>query len=170
MEILSKKNYIIGAVLGILALLMIVFLLEEIKKDSQKIISQKEKSILLEGKKKELKNLQKEYESAQENLEKIDSFFVDLALPIEFIRLLEKSGFDSQISTKVSLATEKTGPEPALSFNVSLSGSFANLLKFIDKIENSPYLIEVANLDVKKSTQEPLGNIIANLELVVLAK
>lgn len=170
MKIPNIKIYIFGATVAILILVIILFLLQGIQKSSQELISQKKELILFKQKGESLENLRGKYKAYQQNLEKINNFFVDSTLPIEFIRFLEKSALDSQASIRVSSTKEITGPEPALSFNTSLSGSFANLLKFIDKLENSPYLIEIDNLNVKKLGREQPGNIMANLELIVLTE
>ncbi len=169
MKISNIKIYVFGVVVVILVLVIMFFLLQGIQKSSQELISQKKELILFEQRERSLENLREKYEIHQQNLEKINNFFVNPALPIEFIRFLEKSAFDSQASIKVSSAKEITRPEPALSFNASLSCSFANLLKFIDKLENGPYLIEITNLNGRKFTPAS-GNIMANLELIVLAK
>lgn len=170
MKIVNLKIYIFGAIIGILILVIISFILQGIQKSSQELISQKKELILFEQNEKNLENIRGQYNVHQQNLEKINNFFIDPALPIEFIRFLEKSAFDSQASINVSSAKEIIEPEPAFSFNTSLAGSFSNFLKFIDKLENAPYLIEITNLNIKKLGIGPSGNITANLELTVLAK
>lgn len=163
-------TYIIEAVIGILILGIIIFILQGIQKDSQELISIKKELTLLGQQEKDFESLKKKYEIYQQNLEKINNFFIDLTFPVEFVQFLKNSASDARISMKISLATEIKEPEPALSYNTTLSGSFANLLKFIDKLENGPYLIEINNLNIKKLAQESVGNITANLELIVLAK
>lgn len=170
MKISNKKIYVSGAIVVILVSIVILFLLQEINKSSQELILQKKDLISFEQKLKNLENLREKYKTHQQNLEKINNFFVDLSLPIEFMDFLEKSVLNSQSSIKISLTKEIAEPEPALSFNISFSGSFSNLLKLIDKLENSPYLIEITNLNVEKIAQESSGNIAANLELIVLVK
>lgn len=178
MKIANIKIYIFGVIVGFFVLAIISLLLQEIQKTSQELISQKKELILFEQRERNIENLREQYKTYQQNLEQINGFFVDPVLPIEFISFLEKSALDSQVSIKVSLAkeiikpesTQETEPGPALSFNASISGSFSDLLKFIDKLENASYLIEITDLNVKKLTQEAPGNVLANIGLIVLAK
>lgn len=170
MKISNKKIYISGVIVVILVLILILFLLQEISKSSQALILQKKDLISFEQRRKNLENFREKYKTHQQNLEKINNFFVDSTLPIEFMDFLEKFILNSQSSIKISLTKEITEPEPALSFNILFSGSFSNLLELIDKLENSPYLIEITNLNVRKIAQESPDNITANLELIVLVK
>ena len=163
-------TYIIEAIIGILILGVIIFILQGIQKDSQELISIKKELASLSQQEKDLENLQKKYEIYQQNLEKINNFFIDSTFPVEFVQFLKNSASDAHISMKISLATEIKEPEPALSYNTTLAGSFANLLKFIDKLENGPYLIEINSLNVKEFAQESSDNIMANLVLIILAQ
>lgn len=170
MKVSNKKIYILGVAVLLLVLIIILPLLYLIRKSSQELVAQKKELVSFQQKEKSFKDLQEKYEFYQKDLEKIDSLFVDPALPIEFIKFLEKSALNSQASIKVSLTEEVKEPEPAISFSISFSGFFSNLFKFIDKLENGPYLIEIVNFNVKKLAPEPSGNIMANLELMVLTK
>ena len=170
MKIPIKITYILEAIIGILILWIIIFLLQGIQESSQELVSIKKDLVLLDQQVKDLESLQGKYKNYQLDLEKINNFFVEQTLPIGFIKFLEKSALNSQASIKVSLAKEITEPEPALSFNASFSGSFSNFLKFIDKLENGPYLVEITNLNVKDLAQESSGNIMANLVLIVLTQ
>ncbi len=169
-DVKNLKIYIFGTVLTIIILGAVTFIFREIQKSSEELISQKKELILFEQKEESLENLKEKYKVHRQNLEKINNFFVDPALPIEFIKFLEKSALDSQATIEVSLAKEIAEPEPALSFNASLSCSFSNLLKFIDKLENGPYFIEITNLNIRKLPPESSGIVAANLELIILTK
>lgn len=163
-------TYIIEAVIGTLILGIIVFVWQGIQKSSQELISIKKESISLEQQVEDLKNLQKKYGIYQQNLEKINNFFVDSTFPVEFIQFLKNSASDAQVSMEIPSSKEIAQPEPSLSYNITLSSSFANLLKFIDKLENSPYLVEINNFNVRSLSQNPNNNLTASLELIVLVK
>jgi len=92
-----------------------------------------------------------------DTLEKIDDLFADPEVPIEFINFLEKNAGKSQLSIEISpMAKKETEPWPSLSFQISTVGSFSNFLKFLEKLETGPYLIEISNLNVKKITEKEL--------------
>ena len=166
----NVKIYISGAIVGIIVLGIIIFLLGEIKKSSQELISQKRELVSFEQKSENVESLYSKDKDYQKDLEKINNSFVDPALPIDFIKFLEQSAPAPQGSVKISLAKEAAEPGGSLFYAISFSGLSSDLLKFIEKVENGPYLVEVINLNIKKGYQEGPGKITANLELTVLSK
>jgi len=166
-----KKIYLIVGATVIINLILIIFivfpLIGNIKKISKDLVSQKSEIFLLEQREDNLKNLKKIYNSNQKNLEKIDAFSVDLNTPISFIGFLEKIAANSQAGIEISLTGEKSGFKNSLSFSVSLGSSFPNFLKFLEKLENGPYLIEVSSLNIRRTIE---GKISTVLTFSVLAK
>lgn len=173
----QKKIYIVAITSGIINLVLIILvilpLLKTIENNSQALLSQKGELLLLKQRKENLENLKKVSETQRENLEKIEHTFVNPEIPIDFIRFLEKTALDSRTSIKISLASEKeeeTDFGPTLSFNISLESSFPNFLKFLEKLENAPYLIEILNLNIERLGGETPGNISAALSIRTLTK
>lgn len=153
----KKKIYITLVVLGGLSILSIVLIIrplfKEIKKNSEGLLLEKNNLILLEDKIKNLEESENLYKTHQSNLDKIDELFVNPEVPIEFVNFLENNAAKSQLSIEISsvaLTKKETDPWPSLSFQTSTVGSFSNFLKFLEKLETSPYLIEIINLNVKK--------------------
>ena len=98
--------------------------------------------------------------------------FIDPEKPTSFIRFLEDTAHNSQVSIEHSFAGAEKDEEkawPKLIYNISSSGSFVNFLKFLDKLENSPYLLEVSNLNIKMA-KEYSGEIDAAFSLSVFTK
>ena len=149
-------------------IIFIIFpLITGIQKDSQELISLKSEMSLLEQTKGNVEDLKRVSVLHQQNVEAIDAVFVDPAVPIDFIRFIETIAADSQISFEISLGQEKNIYENSISFQVSLNGSFPHFLKFLEKLENGPYPIEISSLNIKKTTE---GKISAALTFFVLAK
>ncbi len=172
-----KKIYLIGGILVIINLILIIFvifpLINGIKKKSEDLVFQKTELILLEQKKENLVNLKKIYTARQTGLEKIEAVFVDPETPIDFISFLEETAKTSQASIKISLASEtkeETDFGPALSFNISLEGPFPNFLKFLEKLENSLYLIEILDLNIRRLNGETPGRISVTFPIRVITK
>lgn len=147
-------------IFGIFSVLLIVFVIYpsfiQIKKISEDFVEEKRKLILFEKEMENLKGIESLYKKYQPNLEKIDQLFINPEFPIEFIESLEKKAQEFQLG-KIEISPLprkeiKTDPWPSLSFQISLSGSFPNFLRFFEKLENSPYLIEISNLNLKKLT------------------
>lgn len=157
-----KKIYISLAIFFIVALLFIVLLIypffREIKKASGELLLQK---INLFYHLEEIKNLKSSkdfYGINQKNLEKINEQFIDPEVPVGFIRFLEKNAADSWLSMEIipTGAPKKDSDLlwPSLFFRISANGSSLNFLKFLEKLENGPYLTEIINLNLKKITEE----------------
>ncbi|MCH8741391.1 hypothetical protein IH779_00570 [Patescibacteria group bacterium] len=166
-----KKIYLIVSITVIINLILIIFiifpLINSIKNISKDLVSQNSEIFLLEQREDNLKNLKKIYNSNQKNLEKIDASSVNLNTPIGFIGFLEKIAVDSQAGVEISLTEGKSSFENSLLFSVSLGSSFPNFLKFLEKLENGPYFIEVSSLNIRRTIE---GEISAVLTFSVLAK
>ncbi|MDP2672675.1 MAG: hypothetical protein Q8O84_02590 [Nanoarchaeota archaeon] len=158
MKIEAKIKISLSAII-ILCLVFIVFLiwplLKDIKKSSSDISEQKQKLLLLESKSKNLEKFQNRYV----DIEPTEAFFVKADLPVDFIRFLERTSKDSDITAKISLSSG--------TYQIAVAGSFPNFLRFLERLQNSQYLIEIGNFNVARQGQ---GNINANLSLNVLSK
>jgi len=157
-----KKTLTISIIFGI-ALVLIVFfiyfLFAEIKKNSQDLILAKKELISLQAKIENLQNFKEIYKTLEPDLEKIDLMLIDLEVPIDFIKFLEKTGEDSGVLidiSPISIRKIETDPWPSIGFQIALTGSFPNCLKFLEKIETSPYLIEIQNLIIRRLTAEEI--------------
>ena len=168
---LRKKIYISSTIFGIICILLIVFAIypvfREIKRSSEEFLSEKKNLILLSEEIKDLQESKKLYEVHQLSLEKINELFIDPEIPIEFIRFLEKNATDSQLLIEISplpTTVPKKGGElwSNLFFQISTKGSFPNFLRFLEKLENGPYLIEVINLNLKRSVEKKTEEVSAS--------
>lgn len=142
-------------VLIILGLTVFVIypLCKEIKRESQDVLSQKNALAELEAKAKNLQKFQATCNSYEPDLEKINALLVNPAEPINFIEFLEKQAFQSQLFIEISpLAPESIEEDPwsSMNFRLVLTGSFPDFLRFFEKLELSPYLIEILDLSTRR--------------------
>ncbi len=181
----KNKKTIIALILGFFVLAglfaAILKILKDIPANSEAFISQKKELALLENKTKGLQEFEKEYKINAEGLDKIDKLFINFENPVDFINFLNylrNTAADSGVSINIfppSPKKEASGsPWPSITFQVSGSGRFLNLMRFLEKIENSPYLIEISGLsakitkgDEKKISQDEIN---ATLSLTVFAQ
>lgn len=183
----NKKIAISIITILILSLLLIFFLilplLSKIKKASSDFLSQKENLISLENKLENFWKIKTQLEEINPNLEKINSFFIEPEAPVEFISFLENTAQNSGISLKISPSLPlktKEDPWPFLLFQISSVGSFPNFMKFLEKLELSPYLIVFQNLNISRLSETELkskgfeklslGDVIINFSLKVYTK
>jgi Tfp pilus assembly protein PilO len=139
---------------------MIVFiiypLIRDIRENSAEFISQKQKLADLEEKIKNLNDFKILYKEYKPNLDIIDNLFIDSEVPVDFIAFLENTAKNCQLEIRISPSSSKSKDEFGyyLGFNVSLAGIPDNLMKFIDKIENAPYLIKINSVIANRSTDD----------------
>jgi Tfp pilus assembly protein PilO len=149
---------LIGFVLITVVFLVFVIrpLFSEIKESSQELISQKQTLSTFEAKVKNLEEFRDIYEEIEPNLQKVASFFVNPELPLGFINFLEASAQEFQLSIKIasySLGESEEDHWPFLVLNITSVGAFSNLMNFLEKLEASPYLLEINNLSINKLTE-----------------
>ena len=159
-------------------ILMVVFILipflREISINSKKLISQKENLAVLEAKAANLERFKNLYSGLKKILEEIDGLFVNVEVPVEFIGFLEDTSSESNLTIKIVPSTQETKGDywQSISFQITNTGSFDNFLEFLEKLENSPYLIEVKNVNVSNLPEKEAlpGWIKATFSLKVFAK
>jgi len=170
----KKKIIIFSAIFGLAVIVMVGFiiypLLKGIEKSSEEFIAAKKELILSKEEARKFEQFEEIYKELEPDLEKINQFFVDSDIPIDLIKFWEKEARDSKLSIKISpisSKTAKTDPWNSIRFRLSLVGSFPNFLKFLEKTEMSPYLIEIQNLTVEKLSQEELDSKDVSIALVI---
>jgi hypothetical protein len=165
----TKKIYATIGTLGVLIIILTVFviypLLNNLQKSSEDLISRKSELI---SKRKEIKTFTETeflYQNAKENINKIDKIFVDPGNPIDLLNFLEQTSQVCNLKIEVlSLTvnkmpanpTEKSGSWPSISLQISSSGPFFNLSKFLENLESNQYLIEIMNINIKRLTEDEL--------------
>jgi len=162
MDTKKKNNITIAIFLGSTILLIgfvISPLFQGIKNDSKELVSQKQKIISLETKIENLGKFQTLWQGIESDFQETEKLFIDSEAPVEFISFLEAIAKDCQMAIKISSApssgTEKD-PWPSLFFQISSATSFPKFLKFLEKLETSPYLIEIPSLNVRELTEAEL--------------
>jgi len=182
------KNKSITYLLLIFSLLVPIFavaflayyLIGSINSDSTTILADEGKVILAKEESVQLDNFTKKYKDYQPNFQAADQVFVDPQDPIDFIKFLEKTAADNNVTADINLVTNAKNSAgdglPVLVFGIFSKGSFANILRFSEKLETGPYLIRMQQLDIQKNTsQDPkdkssLGDIAANMSIEVVTK
>ena len=159
-----KRIYLILIIFGILGALLVVFLVvpifREISRTSQDFFLEKNKMAYFKEERSNIQKIENIYKTYQPDLDKIESLFFDPEVPVGFVGFLEKTAIDSQIKLEISSLAKKTEKEelwPSLSLQLLTTGSFNNFLKFLEKIENSFYLIEITDLNVRKLTDKEIS-------------
>ena len=154
---MAKNKKVIILVLGVLGLIFVSYLIfqtiREIKKGSLSLISEREKSTLLKNKIKAMEGINRNYKADKMGLEKIDALFVRADNPvsfIEFVNFLRQTATSCRVAVNISPPSLQKGAAPSLTFQVAGEGKFIGTMRFLEKLENSPYLIEISRLSLRR--------------------
>lgn len=126
---------------------------------------------------------EQEYNDLEITPERVDQRLVNNSAPIELIKFFEDTASESGLLIDISpIAAAKRDKDPwdSIGFSIELIGEFTSSMKFLEKIENSPYFIEVFNFNAQLVTQRNvparryeeflLGQIITTIELKAYTK
>ncbi len=183
----SKKNYIsLILFFGIFIasiLFIILPLIKGIKEISQQILLEEEARLAFSEEMKNFQNFRTVYQEINPDLEETENLFIVPEPPIEFINFLEKTASDYNVFIEISSVTPgktEENPWPFLDFRLQASGSFSSFFRFIEKLENSSYLIEIYELNLRgliegglgseESVKPSAGDISASFSLKVFTK
>jgi len=158
----NNKTYIAISVFVASAILMVIFLVfpafQAISRASIDLSSQ-EKSLILFGERmNSLEGFKLVYNDLK--LVEVDNLFIDSEVPVEFIGFLEREAEETEVALEIAPASPRDSRQdswPSLTFQINANGSFPQFLQLLEKLENSPYLIEINNLNISEA--EEVGNV-----------
>jgi len=156
-----KSSLIAFLVLSIFILIFFIFPLnKDIKNNAVELASQKQDSLYLDNRLKSIEEFRKDYKEIRKNIDKGQNLFVKSEAPVNFIGFLEEISENSNVSIKISPfpVAKKLGDKwHSMVFQISAVADFENFLKFLEKIESGPYLIQIENLDIVRLTAQDLN-------------
>lgn len=146
-----------GTIAVAFAGLVIYPLFAGIQTESADLVSQRKELAKLEIKIQNFRNFQKSFQAYQPDLEKIEKLLIDPSEPVDLIDFLEKDAARFGLSLEISPLAfkEDDKPWPSLNFRLNLEGAFPDFLKFLERLESAPYLLEVRGLNAFKKEEEP---------------
>jgi len=153
----KKQIYIIASAFLLLCLFFVLFFVfpvfSDIDEESRNLISQKSSVRSLEYDFNFAENFQKKYQEYEPNFKKIDDLSINAQSPVVFIKFLEKTAVDYGV--KVGLSSPSFFNEGNFSFanfNLSVAGSFSEVIKFLKVLESGQYPIRIQNLNIVDNT------------------
>ena len=142
-------SLVFGMVLLLLAFLAVSPILRGIGAASGNLIALKKSSVFSQDESGRISVMKDSYRRISADIQKIEALFVDAEAPIDLIKFFEKTAQDFGLLIRISpLTLKETEGDPwkSIAFQFNLIGSFPYVLRFLEKIENSSYLIEVQSL------------------------
>lgn len=153
-------SLIISTVVYIVLIIFVILpLFSGIKESSQELVSQKQILASFEAYLESLDKFKNLYFEIEPNVNKSSNLFIDPEVPVDFITFLETTASNSQLPTEISGAVPvEAGEDPwgGLVFQIISTGSFSKFLKFLEKLETSPYLIKIQGLSIRKISESNL--------------
>ncbi|MBM3257652.1 MAG: hypothetical protein FJZ05_00315 [Candidatus Nealsonbacteria bacterium] len=153
----SKKINLTLIIICLLTVLIIAFviapLFKSIRDKSEEIAVQKQKAVLLESEGLNLKENEVFQESSQQFIQEVNKLFIDSEVPLEFVNFLENTSKKCQLIIDIlpNFETKRENDSwPYSVFQLVSSGSFSDFLNFLEKLENSPYLIDIQNINISR--------------------
>lgn len=108
----------------------------------------------------------------KDNLEKIDKVFIDARVPLEFINSIENAAREVSVEVELfSPAIQKKADNEwsTMEIEADISGNMAGVMRFLKKIENSIYLVEIQNINIQIDTGGSGGSNSESAPIVSLA-
>lgn len=161
----QQKIYIslIVSTITILSLILILTipLIKEIKSLSANFVEKQNLEFSYETRAGDyLKNLKNNYSGLEPQISKINKSFVDSERVIDFIVAVEQAAALTnnyqEIRETSAPATEQNN---TLFFQVSLWGSFSNLIKFLVQLENLDYFVDSSALQITRIDERELKSL-----------
>lgn len=165
----DKRKVINLVILIIIILLFFIFiilpLLNEIREGSESFIFEKKRFTELNIKTEKLRNFQDIYQERQININRLNQLLIEPINPINFIKFLEEQADNSQLLREIDPIPRGREEDDYsyLNFRLKLEGSFPNFLKFFERLESGPYLVNILNLNIRRLEEEELAEQISAL-------
>jgi len=153
----KKKLYLIVflfvLVFGILLRVGVFPLINKIENNSNLLKFQRKALSVFENQVESFKAFQKDLPSYKATLENLENLFITEDAPIEFLEFLEREAENFNLTIKISPAKvtqRKDDLWKAVGFSVSGGGKFQDCLKFLERVEKGPFLVEISQLNIEK--------------------
>jgi len=149
-------------------------LLQGIRRDSRALENQYLKVLQASSAETEVAEFLKFSQAHQEDFQTIENTFVDGETPIGFIRFIEKIAATSNLTVKITPGTQKKQkgvPWPVMDFQLASSANYPEFLRFLEKLENGPYLLSVQNTSlIRDRTPQDKENSIQGVSFTLLVQ
>jgi|SRR3989344_3099377 len=134
---------------------MIYPIFQSVRNHSEEFVAIQKKILLIDQQNKEVVDFKKKYDTYKASLENLQTLFVNSQNPVDFIEFIEKTAKEEGISdlntTIVSNPVTSKTAQAVLTFRVSFTANFSNIVRFVEKMEKGNYLARVRQLGIKQS-------------------
>jgi len=154
---IKSKTILLSIFFSVSFLLILLFLIlpniEEIKRISREISQTKFRLEEISKRQEEIEKFKKLPPEIKENLSKFENSFVNKEIPVDFFEFLEKMAKDLKIQSQISILSFS---KDSFSFQIKGVSTPENVFRFIEKIENCNYLIQIEGIRISKLSEAEL--------------
>lgn len=157
-----------------LVFLLVVPFLADIRSSSEALLEAKKNFKFVKEKSEKINSVRDYYKNMEPDLSKISGFLIDPKIPIDLIKFWESAAKEENLEISVSSSSSEKNESdlwPSISFQARLVGEFPNFMRFLKKVELSPYFLEVRSLGISraeiKKGESTVSGISANLGLKI---
>lgn len=177
----TKKQIILFWVICLIMAFAIIWffvipLFKTISQISSEFVNVNKELAIINNETREIKDTEDICDKIDPDLQKAEDLFVSKDVPIKVIEFLENVATISDLLIEISpssLDDYKDSAWDFVGFRLVLYGSYVNFMRFLEKIETGPFLIETYNLSIKEISgykEFSSGDISAVLIIKVFAK
>lgn len=156
---------------------VILPLIKKINSKTQQYTDTKQQIVNIETKRNQISVIEKEYDLIKDSISQIDSAlieqtdFLDALMKLE--KLAEETGNRHEISI-IDQSKKDASALKSLSFRITLRGSFANTMTFINNLENASFYSKIEKLEMAKEdrvvNQILIEEVKSTIEIKIYAK
>jgi len=175
---MKEKNKITIAILvslfiDILILwLLVVPAFRGISKASSSLLSYKKRLALIKGEIANFQDFETHRQLYLKNLQEMDNLvqeqlFIDKEIPSDLVNFCQKEALEKNLQLKITPLVispqkekERKPPFDFLDLSIKVEGSFPEFLRFLKRLENSPWLIEVRQVNISKQEEKINANLL----------
>lgn len=167
---MNNKNFsiIISASFAYVCLLVIgVFIIQQINKQAQEIISIKKNIRSIEKVSTSFKSKIAQVQEYNNRFDNLGLNIVDEGEPREFTRALQEYANKSNVTIKADLNYADNVKEKAIFFRISAIGQYEKVMYFLRLVERSSWLTEVYNISMMRNSD---GQVTLSFDLKAYTK
>jgi len=159
MKMNTKRNLLLAAALFLgAAFVFVSFVVYPVFRgvvhDHERALEQRREFVQLGEDREHLAEFERLFMREQSAFDQLERVFLDLRSPIEFFRFLDRSAEEFGITLEKTPGLPQTTPEEPWTYvdvHLEGEGTYPGALAFIEKIESSPYLLELKGLNFSKA-------------------
>lgn len=159
-----RAAVLLGTVVFVAAVIFPIF--GQIQKSSERLAQTLQEERILKDQIAAIQDYKKIAKEVRANLDTLRDMLVNVQFPVNFVQFLENLAGENGLSIDISFLSGG-GESGQAVFQLSLSGSSANLTRFIARLEAGPYLVKIKQIQMQRSEQNQVS---ANISLTVLTK